>query len=210
MERETFVAEQTTAHQHWSKNVVSLKCLSADIRYRVRCGDTGISAVVVFLCDACFTSFTDYILGISYTNQLHLCLIQCRCVDRKEFLVAIFVVPQIDIITISSYRADFIISANGFSSTRTNSRAGHCKTTLAYDEPPNRWRYPSLSTWTGVVTTEWFPVGSHGCHQIQLSSFLFPSSERLIMERGNVCCSTNNGTPTPIKTMRTLNLAHTP
>ncbi|KRX38227.1 hypothetical protein T05_9584 [Trichinella murrelli] len=45
-------------------------------------------------------------------------------------------------------------------------RAGQCKTTLAYDEPPNRWRYPSLSTWTGVVTTEWFPVGSHGCHQI--------------------------------------------
>ncbi|KRX54842.1 hypothetical protein T09_1535 [Trichinella sp. T9] len=39
-------------------------------------------------------------------------------------------------------------------------------TTLAYDEPPNSWRYPSLSTWTGVVTTEWFPVGSHGCHQI--------------------------------------------
>ncbi|KRY23116.1 hypothetical protein T12_1128 [Trichinella patagoniensis] len=31
---------------------------------------------------------------------------------------------------------------------------GPCKTTLAYDEPPNRWRYPSLSTWTGVVTTE--------------------------------------------------------
>ncbi|KRX14456.1 hypothetical protein T07_6961 [Trichinella nelsoni] len=33
-------------------------------------------------------------------------------------------------------------------------------------EPPNKWRYPSLSTWTGVVTTEWFHVGSHGCHQI--------------------------------------------
>ncbi|KRX51794.1 hypothetical protein T06_8450 [Trichinella sp. T6] len=59
--------------------------------------DTGISAVVVVLCDACFSSFTDYILGISYTNQLHLRLIQCRCVDREEFLVAIFVVPQIDI-----------------------------------------------------------------------------------------------------------------
>ncbi|KRY48331.1 hypothetical protein T03_12629 [Trichinella britovi] len=46
--------------------------------------------------------------------------------------------------------------------SRPPSRAGHCKTTLAYDEPPNRWRYPSLSAWTGVVTTEWFPVGSHG------------------------------------------------
>ncbi|KRX38239.1 hypothetical protein T05_11546 [Trichinella murrelli] len=88
MERETFVAEQTTAHQHWSKNVVSLKCLSADIRYRVRCGDTGISAVVVFLCDTCFSSFTNYILGISYTNQLHLRLIQCRKISEtvKNYL----------------------------------------------------------------------------------------------------------------------------
>ncbi|KRZ85513.1 hypothetical protein T08_16513 [Trichinella sp. T8] len=218
MERETFVAEQTTAHQHWS--ITIFVCLSVDIRFRVRCGDTGISAVVVFLCDACFSSFTDYILGISYTNQLHLPLIQCSKISEttKNYLsqylwyhklisclaiiifvseiagghlvrnanasfrsasawdsdeaianksspsanaaslIANFILSS----TISSYRADFIISANGFSSTRTNSRAGHCKTTLAYDEPPNRWRYPSLSAWTGVVTTEWFPVGSHG------------------------------------------------
>ncbi|KRZ61740.1 hypothetical protein T02_16006 [Trichinella nativa] len=40
------------------------------------------------------------------------------------------------------------------SSMRLCYRAGQCKNTLAYDEPPNRWRYPSLSRWTGVVTTE--------------------------------------------------------
>ncbi|KRX12150.1 hypothetical protein T07_9108 [Trichinella nelsoni] len=75
MKSGTFVAEQTTAHQHWSKTI--FVCLSVDIRFRVPCGDTGITAVVVVLCDACFSSFTDYILGISYTNQLHLRLIQC-------------------------------------------------------------------------------------------------------------------------------------
>ncbi|KRZ85529.1 hypothetical protein T08_3418 [Trichinella sp. T8] len=50
--------------------------------------DTGISAVVVFLCDACFSSFTDYILGISYTNQLHLPLIQCSKISEttKNYL----------------------------------------------------------------------------------------------------------------------------
>ncbi|KRY40046.1 hypothetical protein T01_9286 [Trichinella spiralis] len=50
--------------------------------------DTGISAVVVVLCDACFSSFNDYILGISYTNQLHLRIIQCGKISEtmKNFL----------------------------------------------------------------------------------------------------------------------------
>ncbi|KRX51323.1 hypothetical protein T09_7789 [Trichinella sp. T9] len=51
-------------------------------RFQFDLWDTGISAVVVFLCDACFSSFTDNILGISYTNQLHLRLIQCSKISE--------------------------------------------------------------------------------------------------------------------------------
>ncbi|KRX51451.1 hypothetical protein T09_15395, partial [Trichinella sp. T9] len=59
-------------------------------RFQFDLWDTGISAVVVFLCDACFSSFTDNILGISYTNQLHLRLIQCSKISEVLFRVFLF------------------------------------------------------------------------------------------------------------------------
>ncbi|KRX40313.1 hypothetical protein T06_12948 [Trichinella sp. T6] len=47
MERETFVAEQTTAHQHWSKTI--FVCLSVDTRYRVRCGNGATMSISIRL-----------------------------------------------------------------------------------------------------------------------------------------------------------------